>query len=331
MDGIYQPGVIDELRSGAQGLLPRWGLSPRTRLTLISVSENATFRADDPERAAPVILRVHRPRYHSLAEIESELMWIDALRGAGAVATAAPLAMADGGRVARFDHRGEARHVAAFAFLAGREPEQSARLVDGFALLGAVSARLHAHARGWARPAGFVRKSWDWETMLGDRPHWGPWQAAPGFDAAGIALVARASAHVRERLAAFGHGPDRFGLIHADLRLANLLVDGDRLGVIDFDDCGFGWFLYDFAAAGTLLDHEPFFPDLQAAWLRGYRTVTPVSPEDEAMMPVFAMLRRILLTAWSASHAETPGGAAMGVPYTRGTLAMAEDYLARQA
>jgi hypothetical protein len=39
------------------------------------------------------------------------------------------------------------------------------------------------------------------------------------------------------------------------------------------------------------------------------------------------MLRRILLTAWGASHAETPSGASMGAAYTAGTLEMAERYL----
>ncbi len=327
MDGLYQPDVLDELKAGAESLLPQWGLTPATRLTLLSVSENATYRADDPEREAPVILRVHRPHYHSRAEIDSELMWIDALRESGTVATPAPLATLDGRRIAAFDHRGEPRHVAAFAFMRGREPVPTAALVDGFELLGQVSARLHAHARRWQPPAGFVRKHWTWETTLGPRPHWGPWQAAAGLDAAGIALIERASADIRARLDAYGRGADRYGLIHADLRLANLLLDGDTLAVIDFDDCGFGWFFYDFAAAGTFLDHEPFFRDLQDAWFRGYRRVAPVTAADEAMMPVFVMLRRILLTAWGVSHAETPSGASMGAAYTAGTLEMAERYL----
>jgi hypothetical protein len=39
----------------------------------------------------------------------------------------------------------------------------------------------------------------------------------------------------------FGADHERFGLIHADLRLANLLVWQEKTRVIDFDDCGFGW------------------------------------------------------------------------------------------
>ena len=46
-------------------------------------------------------------------------------------------------------------------------------------------------------------------------------------------------------------------------------------------------------------------------------------------MPAFIMLRRILLTAWIASHSETPTAEAMGVPYTFGTLDLAETFLAR--
>ena len=56
-----------------------------------------------------------------------------------------------------------------------------------------------------------------------------------------------------QRLHAYGTDIDRFGLIHADMRLGNLLVDGERVTLLDFDDCGFGWFLYDLAASLSLL------------------------------------------------------------------------------
>ncbi len=101
-------------------------------------------------------------------------------------------------------------------------------------------------------------------------------------------------------------------LVHADMRVANLLVDGDTLSVIDFDDCGFSWYLYDFAAAVSFIEHEPFIPELQAAWIAGYRTVAPLSDEECAILPVFIMLRRMLLTAWIASHSETPTAQALG-------------------
>lgn len=46
---------------------------------------------------------------------------------------------------------------------------------------------------------------------------------------------------------------------------------------------------------------------------------------------MFIMLRRIQLTAWIASHGETPTAQVMGTTYTAGTVALAEQYLRRYA
>ena len=56
---------------------------------------------------------------------------------------------------------------------------------------------------------------------------------------------------------AYGQGRERFGLVHADIRLANLLVDGDHVRVIDFDDCGLSWFMYDFATTVSFIEDHP--------------------------------------------------------------------------
>lgn len=328
MASLYDDSFLTALHRGAQSVAPQWGVSPQTTVRLLTISENATFRADDPARDAPLILRVHRPGYHDRTEIESELAWIEALRADGVVATPEPLRTAQGARLAAFDHDGALRHVAAFAFMSGREPDAGAGLAAGFGRLGEISARLHGHARRWTPPPGFARKTWNFETTIGAAPHWGDWRASLGLRPEGAAILERCAAGLRDRLAAYGAGRERFGLIHADLRLANLLAEDDRLGVIDFDDCGFGWFVYDFAAAVSFLEHEPWIPDLAAAWVEGYRRTAPLSDEDAAMIPAFVMLRRMMLTAWIASHAETPTAQDAGLSaYTEGTVTLAERYL----
>jgi len=64
-----------------------------------------------------------------------------------------------------------------------------------------------------------------------------------------------------------------------------------------------------------------------AAWVEGYRKISLLSKEDEEALPMFVMLRRMQLTAWVASHAETPTAQSMGEPYTQGTVALAEAFL----
>ena len=163
--------------------------------------------------------------------------------------------------------------------------------------------------------------------MLGTRPLWGDWRAGLGLRDPERQLLKRVADALAQRIRAYGEPGHRFGLVHADLRLANLLVDGPRLGIIDFDDCGFSWFFYDFAAAVSFMEHEPIVDDLQKAWLEGYRQIAPVSKADEDMLPVFVMLRRMLLTAWIASHSDTETARRLGTEYTDGTVAMGERFL----
>ncbi len=74
--------------------------------------------------------------------------------------------------------------------------------------------------------------------MVGAQGHWGNWKHAPHLDQADHAVVEEAIARISTELCQYGASEDRYGLIHADLRLTNLLLQDQQIGVIDFDDCG---------------------------------------------------------------------------------------------
>jgi len=63
----------DVIRAVAERALPEWRLG-ETKTELISRSENVVFRVDTRDGKA-YALRVHRPGYHTLAELESEPIW----------------------------------------------------------------------------------------------------------------------------------------------------------------------------------------------------------------------------------------------------------------
>lgn len=298
--------------------LPVYGLAGDTALTLLNRSENETWRAGD------LILRLHRQGYHTRPEIASELAWLTALQDLPGLNAVQPIPGAQG-IVTELD----GRYLVAFAPIGGQELQPGDDLARWFAPLGEITARLHLHARQWTQPRGFTRKRWDVETILGPQPHWGHWRQAQGLDRSGEALLARATDALAERLHAYGTGPEAFGLIHADLRLANLMVDGDRLTAIDFDDCGFGWWAYDLASALSFIETDPRLPDLIARWVQGYTRIAPLRAEDRAMIPSLIFLRRVLLTAWLSTRADSDTAEALGGPaYTQGTLQLAQQYLA---
>lgn len=329
MSGEYSAEVVADLEQMVMAALPRWQLSAASAVRVLNLSENATFALHCPQRDRELVLRVHRIGYSAVEEIRSELAWIEALRNDGVVETVTPVAGSDGEFVQTLASPAgrAARQAVAFERLPGCEPDPAGDAASWFARLGELTARMHTHARHWQRPAGFRRKRWHLAAMLGPDAFWGTWRAAAGLTPAGSAVIERAASLIERRLAHFGNGPDRFGLIHADLRLANLLVDGDHLRIIDFDDCGFSWFMYDFATAVSFMEEQPLVPALLAAWIDGYRRAAPLSPAEVAEIPTFVVLRRIVLSAWLASHAEVPAARQFGSAYTDGTVILAQRLL----
>ena len=294
-----------------------YGLPADTPLTLLNRSENETWRAGN------LILRLHRHGYHTKPEIASELVWLTALQGLPGLNAVQPIPGAQGA-VSEVD----GRFLVGFAPIAGQELQPGDDLARWFAPLGEITARLHLQARQWTPPQGFTRKRWDVDTILGPQPHWGHWRQAQGLDAEGATLLNRATETLAAQLRAYGTGPETFGLIHADLRLANLMVDGNTLTAIDFDDCGFGWWVYDLASALSFIETDPRLPDLIARWCDGYTRIAPLPATDRAMIPALIFLRRVLLTAWLATRAESDTAQALGgSAYTLGTLTLTERFL----
>jgi Ser/Thr protein kinase RdoA (MazF antagonist) len=324
--------VAARLEPVARRALAECGVSAEARLTLLNVSENATYAVDDPDSGKRTVLRIHRHGYHDAAEIESELAWLEALREQAGVRTPHVLRATDGRRLLALDEAGAAnpRYLVHFEWLPGAEPTPTdERLPESFELLGAITARMHEHVTRWQAPTGFTRFSWDYAGSFGEVSRWGRWQDGAAVGDAERAVLGRLDDTLRDRLGRFGSGQERYGLVHADLRLANLLVDGDQTYVIDFDDSGWSWFLYDFGAAVSFFEHDPRIPELTDAWVRGYRTVRPLGKDDEAEIETFVMMRRLLLVAWIGSHSGTDLARSMGAEYTAVSCDLAEAYLSR--
>ena len=323
---------LQHLEQVARRSLINWDMASDTPLTLLSLSENATYRVAADGHEQPLILRVHRTGYHSHNAIRTELAWMKALQAEEGLQTPQAIAGTDGEIIQCVETPSlkEARFTVLFHFIPGSAPDES-QLLEPFKRLGRVTARMHRHARQWQRPEYFERLVWDFDGCLGKVQLWGDWRAGPGLDDAGKAVLEKTQALIEQRLRSFGRDPKRFGLIHADLRLANLLESGGKTRVIDFDDAGLGWFLYDIAGAVSFIETRDDLADLIAAWVSGYVSEGELSDEDIAEIPTFIMLRRMTLLAWVGSHAETGLAQSQGEEFTRGTVKLAESYLQSMA
>jgi Ser/Thr protein kinase RdoA (MazF antagonist) len=329
MTQAYTQSDLKHLERVAQAALPRWDLHSDSEVRLINLSENATFTVKPPDAPTAVILRVGRPEYSTVREIDSELRWIEALATDRVVLTAPVLRTVDGSRVAEIaiPELPQPRPCVAFGFVPGEAAPGDGDLTVYFRTLGGLAARLHGHARSWRPPEGFVRRRWNYETMIGAHPLWGAWQDGVGVGDSERRLLHRLQLALGERLDEYGIGSERFGLVHADLRLDNVLFDGDEAYVIDFDDCGWSWFMYDLATCLTFIEDRRDLPELVGSWLAGYRELAPLDGQEEAILPTMIMVRRLLVLAWIGSHAETPLAQEEGVTYTEVTCSLAKRYL----
>lgn len=308
----------------AQRTLTRYPAALQGTLSLLCRSENATFLLEAAGKR--YALRLHRGNYHQRADIESELHWLDALRETGIVVPqAVPDKEGQTVQTLQLDD-GSERHVVLFDWIEGEMPTTD---VDprAFQQLGHITARLHQHSKSWQKPTGFQRIIWDHQTMVSPQSHWGDWRDVPNLRQQDRPVVEEAIARVGSDLKIFGKDASRYGLIHADLRLTNLLLHKGETRVIDFDDCGMGWYLHDLAAAISFVEHHPRAAEWVDHWIKGYEQIAHISDEEMAMLPTLLIQRRIQLMAWAGSHAETEMAHSLGPQWADHSVRLCRRYL----
>ncbi len=305
--------------------LARWPQAKGGEVALINLSENHTFRVEAPG-GLRFALRLHRARYQSRTAIGSELAWLEAITDQTDIPVPRPIPGADGEIVQEV---APDRFAALFAFERGEVPSEEGDLTALFTTLGRYAATLHKHVSEWTQPEKFVRPIWDAAGILDSDGPWGNWRKAPHAEGETAEVLEALDGRLREDLRAYGTDIDKFGLVHADMRLANLLVDAGEVLLLDFDDSGYGWFLYDLAASLSFIETSPQVPALIRAWLTGYLEVRALKPEDIRMIDAMILLRRMALLAWIGSHGETALAQRHAERFALDTAAMARKYLSR--
>lgn len=295
----------------------------------LKYSENFTYRLESKKSGRKFALRVNRPGYHSMEELSSELIWMKALREATDIQMAEVIAGKDGAYIQKLDFSGtrDTYVCTLFSFLEGegiRGMEQS-RLRKYQEEIGRICANMHLHVMKWNKGQKLPRFSWDVEELFGKNSRWGDFSLNPFLLEKEKEILGEAVNIGIKRLNAYGRGSDRYGLIHSDLNINNILVQDNIVKVLDFDDCGYGWFLYDLAT--SVLEYDDTLQEMTEAWLRGYESVRRLSNEDRAEIQTFIVLRKIVRIGWIATHMDNDTVKRVTKRYYDETVRMAANYI----
>lgn len=292
---------VARLRRVAIAAVAEFGL-PEGTLVFVSHGENTTFRHDSA--AGCHLVRVHRPMRHGAdadtgLAIRSEVDWLRAIRAQTDLEVPVALETPAGEVAPLVTAGGPVRHVSILRWMDGSIREASARPIH-LRRLGEAMAALHEQADGWTPPPGFTRIRWDHEAFFGDAMVYGGVPAADCWRLLPASLRGRFEA-VADRARGYLDDDTDRGLIHADLHLGNALFAGDRVKLIDFDDCGTGPRLYDLAVAVWELRDGPDYTAYRDALLAGYVSRRAI---DATRLDDYIAVRQISFDLWYTGTAQ---------------------------
>lgn len=265
----------------AEKALEKTGLTDCTPFFHMT-SENTTYIIKK-ENIPLYTLRISRKGYRTRSQLEAELKWLGIIKG---VSYAQPVSGV-------LDIEGY--FCVFFRYIEGKMPEYN----DENALynIGRTAALLHKYA-----DICLDRPLWNIENMTGRKGIWGDWRENTELSGKDIDIIEKSLSIAENNIS--GYCSRKYGLIHADLRVTNI-IENNGLCVIDFDDCGYGYFMQDLASALSFMENSENIEALKNAWFMGYETVSPLDDKDKKIADSFILLRRIQLLAWVTSHTDS--------------------------
>lgn len=272
---LSEGGRARRLRRVALAALEQYDLEVAS-VRFFARHSNSLFvvKTDDGER---FILRVgiNGPVGHPKAQVESEMMWIEALSRDTELVVPEPIRNRAGSPVTSLSVDGvpDERNVAVFRWLEGRISDES---VSAAAMrsIGVLAAKLHQHGATYRPPPSFSARTYD-RVFPYDEP-----VVLLDGDHGGLMPPARQAvfreAH-RRAAAAIDHlrRVEPMRIIHGDLHRWNVKIKGGVAAPFDFEDLLWGWPVQDIAITWYYQWSRDDFRSLNTAFREGYETVAP--------------------------------------------------------
>lgn len=301
-----------------------------SQILLFKFSENIICKVQSEKEGKCAMLRINRPGYHSEEELKNELLWITEINEKTDIHTAEIYRGKDENVLHTFTSGSGRKYTYSMqAFLPGiplRQLKADSRQ-EQLKQVGRIAAKLHTmEEQSPHRCDSFARFTWDIPDTLYEGARWGHFQAYADMTKEERQLLQKTAEKIEESMLRYGRTRKNYGLIHADLHSENVLVDGDTMSLIDFDDSGYSWYLYDLGSAVS--QQSARLGDMAEAYRKGYEEIRPLSSEDIRMTDTFVLLKRLVRIGWMTSHWENGILAKEGDVYFDVTKRMSEAYLA---
>lgn len=271
---------------------------------------NSTFKVTT-SAGAKYALRINVNSQRSEENIRAEIFWVRELSKVPGLTVPTPIANRVGEYVSSVRHEllGKNLWAVMFSWLEGQELGDDPT-TEALKATGAAMALMHVASRETQLPADselHVIEDFFWggENQIALSPE------IPETDRA-ILLgeIDRISAITKGLYA-----KTAVQIIHADVHGWNVMWDGKRASIFDFDDCAIGLPIQDLAVTLYYLDTA----EQEAALFEGYKSVSELPDYTEAELQALVLQRRIFLLNYLL-ETQNPDHRAMVPKYLAGTM-----------
>lgn len=276
----------------------------------VNHGENTTFKIIAKDKAA-YLLRIHRNNYHSPAALREEITWLKELSRRG-FQVPKPVRSRNGRWVVAVELPGVgSRHCDVFHWIEGRFLSKSISEAD-MSKIGEFLAKMQMVG---TRMKCTQRRYWTSEGLVGSSPKFGSLDRLQGIRTDEQRLLTATRKKILARLKSYEkRHPEKMGLIHADLHFNNLLkTKSGAIAAIDFDDCGFGFHVYDLVIPLISVEYHlrenkrhGSLPRYKKALLNGYSRVKELTARDLDLLENLIIARKLLMLGWLQSRSDNP-------------------------
>ena len=302
-------GRLRRLRQLAETALVEFGLA-NANLTFQHSEGNVIFRVDVPGPKPDIngndfyVPNRYNLRILSTSHFEGilgELTWLGALRHEAGLPVPEPVPTLDGRWLTTITtpEVPQGKLVSLMRWVDGRHLRKGLQSHQARSW-GKLVARLHQFSASWQPPAAFERPTWDWDGQLGNGVLRTPVDelvaSMPSLYQEPFKII---SQQVRRVMESFGKKPDAFGLIHCDMYLENLLFKGNQPRLIDFEDCGYGYWMWDLGVIFSQFPWTDEFPRLRDAFFDGYAQIRTLPENQFKFLDLFMAAQCATMVLWS--------------------------------
>lgn len=249
------------------------------------------------------LLRIHEPGYQEPEAIELELNWLFNMRKEADLPVQEPVPSVDGRFLISITipEVPGTRYCSLLRWTNGRSVKNNFH-PHHLQAQGKLLARMHNFSSNWNHPVVLSKRKFDWEGLFQNDVGSGmsngdAWALLSPIQREAFSFVSEKVSVVMNE---WGQNSENFGLIHGDMGVdANLLFWHGEPRAIDFDDSGYGYFVFDLAVALDACRDHLDYEIYKQALLRGYTEIRPLPEEQEEQIDLFLAALEVYWNLWA--------------------------------